>query len=149
MRISEDEFKALPWSVQEQMLRAGYKPPKKKPKIGNRKTCALGFDGRVIEFDSAREAERYAELVLLSDAKEISDLRRQVEFELLPRQTRDDGTVEREVKYIADFVYRDKGGKVVVEDVKGYRDPSSAAYAKFVLKRKLMLFRHGITVKEV
>ena len=40
-------------------------------------------------------------------------------------------------------------GETVVEDVKGYRDPSSAAYAKFVIKRKLMLERYGIRVKEV
>ena len=42
-----------------------------------------------------------------------------------------------------------KNGKIVVEDVKGYRDPSSAGYAKFVLKRKLMLYVHGIIIKEV
>lgn len=40
-------------------------------------------------------------------------------------------------------------GKTVVEDVKGYRDPSSAAYAKFVIKRKLMLERYGIQIQEV
>lgn len=40
-------------------------------------------------------------------------------------------------------------GRLVVEDVKGYRDPQSAGYAKFVIKRKLMLERYGIKVKEV
>jgi hypothetical protein len=40
-------------------------------------------------------------------------------------------------------------GDTVVEDVKGYRDTSSAIYALFVVKRKLMLWVHGIRVKEV
>ena len=56
--------------------------------------------------------------------------------------------VEHECSYVADFVYT-QDGETVVEDVKGYRDPSSAAYAKFVIKRKLMLERYGIRVKEV
>ena len=52
------------------------------------------------------------------------------------------------VVYIADFVYQ-KDGQTVVEDVKGFRDPSSATYAKFVLKRKMMLWIHGIRIKEI
>ena len=42
-----------------------------------------------------------------------------------------------------------KDGETVVEDSKGYRNPSSAPYAKFVLKRKLMLWIHGIRITEV
>ena len=78
----------------------------------------------------------------------ITDLELQKEFELIPAQRIDGKVVERAVKYKADFVYKENG-KTVVEDVKGYRDPSSAGYAKFVLKRKLMLFVHGIRVREV
>lgn len=47
-----------------------------------------------------------------------------------------------------DFVYT-QDGETVVEDVKGYRDPASAGYAKYVIKRKLMLYRYGIRVREV
>ena len=50
--------------------------------------------------------------------------------------------------YIADFVYV-KGGQTVVEDAKGYRDTSSAMYKVFIIKRKLMLWRYGLSVKEV
>ena len=38
---------------------------------------------------------------------------------------------------------------MVVEDVKGYNDPKSAAYKLYTVKRKLMLLIHGITIKEI
>ena len=57
--------------------------------------------------------------------------------------------LEQECVYIADFVYKDSKGETVVEDVKGYRDPASAAYAKYTIKRKLMLWIHGIHIREV
>jgi hypothetical protein len=101
-----------------------------------------------IQFDSRKEANRYYELKLLERAGEITDLELQKEFELIPAQRIDGKVVERAVKYKADFVYKENG-KTVVEDVKGYRDPSSAGYAKFVLKRKLMLYVHGIRIREV
>ena len=102
-----------------------------------------------IQFDSKKEAQRYAELKLLERGKVISNLQRQVKFVLIPTQRIDGKVVEREVSYIADFVYNDEQGSVVVEDVKGYRDPSSSGYAKFVIKRKLMLYLRGIRVNEV
>lgn len=125
-------------------LAAKEKKEKRRKKLGNRETV---YDG--IKFDSQREADRYAELLLLQKCGEISDLQRQVAFELIPKQVKADGTTERAVKYIADFVYTDNGGKKVVEDAKGFRDPSSAAYKVFVLKRKLMLYRYGIEIQEV
>lgn len=113
-----------------------------------------------ITFASKKEGERYSELKLLERAGEISDLQLQVKFLLIPAQRELDSigrrggvkkgrTIEQECTYVADFVYTDKSGNKVVEDVKGYRDPSSAAYAKFVIKRKLMLYRYGIRVREV
>ena len=79
---------------------------------------------------------------------QISELQTQVTFELVPKQKKSDGTTERACSYIADFVYM-KDGKKVVEDVKGYRNPSSAGFAKFVIKRKLMLWIYHIEVSEV
>ena len=113
-------------------------------------------------FDSRKEARRWQELQLLLRAGKIYDLRRQVKFELIPaqfenyprygkkgRRIKDGQTcVEQACNYYADFVYLEDG-HVVVEDVKGYRDPRSAAYAKFVIKRKLMLWLHGIKIREV
>lgn len=107
-------------------------------KYHNRKT---EIDG--IVFDSKREAQRYAELQLLQRAGKIRDLSMQVEFELIPKQ---DG--ERACKYKADFVYYVADtGKMVVEDVKGYK--KGAAYQLFSIKRKLMLWQHGIKIVEV
>ena len=108
-------------------------------------------------FDSVKEYRRFCELSLLQQAGAIADLRRQVEFELIPAQREPDTIgkrggvikgkiIERKCSYIADFVYT-KDGKTVVEDVKGYKQ--STAYAVFVIKRKLMLYIHGIVVKEV
>lgn len=105
-------------------------------------------DGTVRNFASEKEAARFRELDLLQRAGQITGLRCQVPFELIPRQERADGKWEHPCTYIADFVYRD-GCKVVVEDVKGYDDPKSAAYRLFVIKRKLMLMVHGITIKEI
>lgn len=113
-------------------------------KYGNRKVTVNG-----IRFDSQKEARRWQELLLLERADKISDLRRQVRYELIPVQRINGKCVERAVYYIADFVYRDENGHLVVEDVKGYRDPQSAGYAKFVLKRKLMLWVHHIRIREV
>lgn len=101
-----------------------------------------------ITFDSKKEANRYYELKLLERAGEIKDLELQKEYILVPAQYINGKCVERAVKYKADFVYTENG-ETVVEDVKGYRDPASAGYAKFVIKRKLMLYIHGIRVKEV
>ena len=116
----------------------------------------VSVDG--IEFDSKKEARRYQELLLLQKAGEIYMLERQKVYELLPAQREPDTVgkrggvikgklLERAVEYVADFVYTDKNGKTVVEDVKGFRE--GGAYAVFVLKRKLMLYRYGIKIIEV
>ena len=127
-----------------------------KNKYYNKKTYTS--DG--IQHDSQKEATRWAELKLLQRAGEISDLQRQVEFELIPNQYEvvervskktgkplkaETKLVERKVCYIADFVYTDKNGSRVVEDTKSEITQTPV----FVVKRKLMLFVHGIKVKIV
>lgn len=101
-----------------------------------------------ITFDSKKEYERFRVLKSMEKAGKIEDLQRQVEFVLLPSQ-KDPITkrvIERPVKYIVDFTYW-KNGEYIAEDVKGYR--GGTAYAVFVIKRKLMLYMHGIKVREV
>lgn len=115
-------------------------------------------------FDSRKEERRFQELRLLERAGEIDNLRTQVKFVLIPAQREESGEVftrgrnkgqrkpgrviEHEVSYYADFCYHDiNTDREVVEDVKGYRD--GAAYKIFVLKRKLMLWRYGIRIREV
>lgn len=106
-------------------------------KYGNRKT---ELDGRT--FDSRKEATRYAELQLMQRAGLISDLQTQVPFEVVPSQKRNGKTVERPVKYVADFVYTENG-ETVVEDAKGMKTK------EYIIKRKLMLYEFGIQIKEV
>lgn len=112
-------------------------------KYGNKKVV---YDGKT--FDSQKEAQRYAELRLLERGKIITDLELQRKFILLPNQYEDaDGNgklIERAVTYIADFVYTDlRTGEMVVEDAKGCKTKD------YILKRKMMLFFHQISIKEV
>jgi hypothetical protein len=117
-----------------------------RSKYHNRK---ITMDGEI--FDSAKECNRWCELKLLEKGGVIKDLKRQVKFVLIPTQREcvKGKLLEKECAYFADFVYTDNAGHVVVEDVKGYRDPNSAGYAKFVIKRKLMLHIYGIRIREV
>lgn len=121
----------------------------KSNKYGNAKVTVEG-----ITFDSKREARRYLDLLLLLNAGEISDLQRQVKYVLIPTQREPDiigpkggkkpgKLLEHEVAYIADFVYKDKAGNTVVEDTKGFRTKD------YELKRKMMLYFHGIRIQEV
>ena len=87
-------------------------------------------------FDSKKEFIRWCELRLLERAGKISDLKRQVKYELIPKQ---DG--ERACNYVADFVYC-QDGETVVEDCKGFRTEG------YKIKRKLMLWVHGVKIKE-
>lgn len=110
-----------------------------KRKYGNRKVT---LDGHT--FDSKLEAGRYIELKLLERAGLISGLELQPRFELIPKQRRADGRAERACEYVADFRYTDAStGQEVIEDAKGVRT------ADYVIKRKLLLQVHGITVREV
>lgn len=123
----------------------------KANKYGNRKITRDGM-----EFDSLKEYRRFCELRLLERAGKVTDLQRQVKFVLIPTQYERferystktgkrlvDGVrvAEKEVSYIADFVYT-QDGKQVVEDTKGFRT------ADYILKRKMMLYFHGIKIKE-
>ncbi len=95
-------------------------------------------------FDSVKEYRRWCELKLMERAGVITNLRRQVKFELIPTQ-KDPETkkvIERACNYVADFVYWD-GSKTVVEDTKGFKTK------EYIIKRKMMLCIHGIRIQEV
>lgn len=100
-------------------------------------------DGQV--FDSQKEYTEWLKLKLREKAGEITDLERQVRFELIPKQVDPDGKCrERACHYIADFTYSETDtGNYVVVDAKGYRTP------EYKIKKKLMLWRFGIAIKEV
>ena len=110
-------------------------------------------------FDSVKEYHRWCELKLLERAGVITDLKRQVKYELLPaiyetyeRYSEKTGKrlkngrklIEHGVSYVADFVYKDlETGQTVVEDAKGVRTDD------YIIKRKMMLRFHGIKIREV
>lgn len=125
----------------------------KRSKYGNRKCTYNG-----IVFDSQHELNRYRELLLMEKAKVISNLELQVPFELIPEQ-REESTerykagpnkgrlkpgklIERACVYYADFAYWEDG-RYVVEDTKGMKTK------EYLIKRKLMLYRHGIRIQEI
>lgn len=106
-------------------------------------------------FDSLKELSRYNQLLKLQDEGKISDLKRQVKFILIPAQREEETisprgrlrpgkVIEREVAYWADFTYL-LDGKMVVEDVKS---PITRTEV-YKVKRKLMLFIHGIRIREI
>lgn len=115
-------------------------------------------------FDSRKEYRRFCELRLLERAGAIAELRRQVRFELIPAQYVEYPTgefykrgekkgqpkikrvcVEQSVCYYADAVYYENG-KRIVEDTKS---PATRKKESYIIKRKLMLWVHGIRIKEV
>ena len=121
-----------------------------------KKVC---IDG--VEFDSKKEAARYSELKAMQRAGIIYDLKLQQVFELIPAQYEYINTgeyykagkskgqpkkkkicVEKACAYKADFVY-ECNGKTVVEDTKGFKTKD------YIIKRKLMLYIHGIRIKEI
>jgi len=123
--------------------------PYPKNKYHAKKVSILGID-----FDSKKEAMRWLLLKDMENKGEISNLQRQVPFELLPA-IYEDVTVhlktkdkierklkQRSVSYIADFTYT-KDGKQIVEDTKGLRLP------EYILKKKMMLALLNIEISEV
>lgn len=124
---------------------------------GKYNNTKVEIDG--IKYDSKKESQRNAYLELMQKQGLISDLKRQVVFELIPTiyedkvvhlKTKDKivkRVVQKAVTYKADFTYI-KDGQLVVEDVK-----ASASYAAldktFILKEKMMRYFHGIVIKRV
>lgn len=110
-----------------------------------------------IKFDSKKEAKRYRELKFMEKAGEISALKLQVPFLLIPAafesyerygkkgQRLKDGSrrIFSAVNYVADFVYLDREGKRIVEDVKGFKTK------EYIIKKKLLYNKYGILIKEV
>lgn len=98
---------------------------------------------RIGHHASIREHIRARQLQLLQQQGLITQLKEQVTFELIPAQRDPHGhLIERAVRYVADYVYYDRDGNFVVEDVKGVHTP------QYIIKRKLMLYVHGIRISE-
>lgn len=129
----------------------------KRSKYGATKVTVEG-----IQFDSRKEGERYLTLREKEKRGEISDLRIQVPYELLPAIYHDETIVkhlktkdkvetkrvcdQKAVTYKADFVYKDALGTDVVEDVKGSKFTITK---EFKLKEKMMFALLGIRIRIV
>lgn len=159
-------LKDLPAALQKQVMRKmneaegqkGGKPPAPALVPAENKLHAE----KCGKYASRHEARRAWELKALERAGKISDLQEQVKFVLVPaiwEETPRIGKrgkpikpkrrcIQRELSYIADFVYTDNAtGEKVVEDAKGYK--GGATYRIFANKKKQMRQIYGIEVVEV
>lgn len=95
-----------------------------------------------IKFDSKKESLRYLELKRKQELGQISNLELQPSF-LLQEKFKRDGKTYRPITYIADFKYVEDG-KVIVEDVKGFKTK------EYLLKKKMLLYKYeGFEFREV
>lgn len=93
----------------------------------------IKIDGHT--FDSKREAQRYCELKLFLRAGEIKNLVLQPRFLLQDEFFDKNGVKHKKIEYVADFLYIDKDGKAIVEDVKGVLTDVYKIKKKMFLKK--------------
>lgn len=148
----------LPLRAQQQALKQLQEEElrRKGQKYHNEKTEQHG-----IRFDSKKEARRYEALLARLRAGEIRKLRLQQDFTLQEAYTTTEGKRVRAIRYRADFCYDERDYEAertaaelgfpceswvpVVEDVK-----SRATRTKeYIIKRKLMLEKYNIEIREV
>lgn len=156
---------SLPPKARQQVARKMLQSMKTAPpvtgrsKYGNKKAIRV-INGREITFDSQKEARRFDELLLRLRAGDIRDLKLQPEFTLQETYTTPDGFKIRAIRYRADFSYEERVRKLrsggardgaedswepVVEDVK-----SEATRTRvYEMKKKLLIERHGIYIREI
>lgn len=149
------------WSEEDyQAFVSGKTPTEKKPsKYHNEKPTAIDpRTGETIKFDSNKEMKFFFELLAREKAGEVFKIERQVEFEIQPAFTDATGKKQRPIKYVADFVFKERinpkrAGNIVtsddikvhVVDVKGSPKTLTEVYK---LKKKLLAYK-GIYIEEV
>ena len=117
----------------------------KPNKYRNTPTTRVTGSGAVLRFDSQKEARRYDYLIERERRGEIQDLRLQVDYTLQEAYTDAEGRRVRAIRYKADFTYRERDGRLVVEDVKS-RPTRTKEYS---MKRKMLKDRFGLDISEV
>lgn len=102
-----------------------------------------------LKFDSRLEAARYGELLLLQAAGEIQELeadKARLRFALrVPSIMAGEGPEATICHYEADFTYKTKDGRQVVEDVKS---PATRT-PLYRVKRKLFRACYGVDITEI
>lgn len=113
-----------------------------KPKYFAKK---IVIDGE--KFDSYKEHQKWMELKEMEQRGEISNLQRQVKFEVLPPQFDENGKiVYRAVHYVADMTWIDKDGNFIVADVKS---PMTRKLPEYKIKKKLLYYTLKIKLLEI
>lgn len=138
-------MKTIRWSPEqlaEYQARASLFPKQPaKQKYGSK---SVEQDGE--KFDSRKEARRWLELQRLEAAGKISQLQRQVVFELAPAvRLEGEARMKPALRYIADATYM-QDGQLVVEDTKS---PATRKAAVYRVKKHLMKSVHGLDITEV
>lgn len=123
MRFTEDQYRDL-LIAQGKTLP---EKPKKKSKYGSER---IQVDG--IWFDSRKEANRYCDLKVLTQAGEVIQFFRQVPIDL-----------PGGIVYRLDFLVLWAGGRIGYEDTKGYRTP------EYKLKKKQVEALYPIKIEEL
>lgn len=132
----------LPPKAQEQVFRKMQAQKQEKQRKYHNQPCEV--DG--VKFDSQKEARRYRELMALLGAGKIRDLKLQPQFTLQESYKTPEGKRVQAIRYVADFSYFDCDlDKDVVEDVKSKATKTRV----YEMKRKLLLERFGIEIREV
>lgn len=96
-------------------------------------------------FDSKKEKDRYVILKLLEKAGELSELKLQARYEIFPGY-KHNGKKIQAIHYLPDFVYTDKSGKVIAEDVKSEATRKNEVYR---LKKKMFVKKYILDLGEV
>ncbi len=105
----------------------------------NRKKAKLNG----ITFDSTKERDYYAELLLLKHAGKIKKIELQPQFLLQPAFVNSQGKKERAIIYKADFKVTYSDGHIEIVDTKGFK------MRDYRIKRKMLLFKYpNINFKE-
>ena len=105
-------------------------------KYGNHKCQYKG-----IKFDSKKECEYFIYLEALEAQGEISELQRQVRFELQPSFKHNEKTI-RSITYVADFTFKDQDGQLHIVDTKGVKTEV------YKIKKKMMQYK-GDNIEEI
>lgn len=114
------------------------------PKPSKYRNVKVHIDGET--FDSKAEAQTWQELKMRVRSGEISDLQRQVRFQLYAPDFTEVPASGRYVtisEYVADYQWNE-AGRTVVADRKGARNTQV-----FALKRKWLELQSGIEIREI
>lgn len=129
---------------------------KRKQKFNNK-----GFDNIFGHWDSKHEYAVFCKLLDKEKNGQLSELKRQVPFELIPAQYDEydeevqlktktkivhrKKILEHAMRYVADFTFYENG-KFCVVDAKS---EITRKQPEYIIKRKLMLFLHKIRIIEL